>query len=53
MMEDQEYENCYYLYTRNGVEYATPDYDFAIHRANGDVYRVSYNPSEINAPTCN
>lgn len=45
-------EYVYYTYTRNGVEYATPDYDFAFNRSTGDVYKVTYQPTEINAPSC-
>ena len=53
MYEEVVAEECvYYTYTRNGIEYATPDYDFAFSRSTGDVYKVSYEPTEINAPVC-
>lgn len=45
-------EYVYYTYIRNGVEYATPDYDFAFNRSTGSVYKVTYQPTEINAPAC-
>ena len=47
-----EVETVYYVYELDGEEYATPDYSFAMRRANGTVYIVRYNQSEINAPEC-
>lgn len=51
-MYEEVDEHVYYTYTRNGVEYATPDYDFAFSRSTGDVYKMTYQPTEINAPSC-
>lgn len=45
-------ETVYYIYELDGDEYATPDYNFAMRRANGMVYVVRYNQEEINAPEC-
>ena len=49
-LDNNDEDQCvYYTYTRNGVEYATPDVDLAFFRTDSTAYEVTYSISEVKA----